>query len=247
MNTWPLLSLQNATVVRDGKAILHIDNLAIQEGESIAILGPNGAGKSTFVNLITRAVFPLYQEDPAVVFRGNPKITLEELKQEIGFVSASMQKQITVPVPAVEIVEGGLFGSLGKPLRKKVSAEQHECAICAMEELGIADLADRDMTTLSTGQARRVLIARATVHEPSVLVFDEPSTGLDPQGMYYVRQAMSTLAQQGRTVVLVTHYPEDIVPEIQRILLLKAGHVYADGLRAEVLTEQTLEIFELFI
>ena len=113
-----------------------------------------------------------------------------------------------------------------------------------MEELGIQDLAQRDVMTLSTGQARRVLIARALVHDPSVLVFDEPCTGLDPEGMYHVRRTMSCIAGDGRAVVLVTHYPEDIVPQIGRALLLKEGRVLADGAKADVLTSANLS--ELF-
>ena len=85
-----------------------------------------------------------------------------------------------------------------------------------MELLGVDELAARDIMTLSTGQARRVLIARALVHDPEVLVFDEPCTGLDPEGMYYVRSSMRTLAKAGKGIVLVTHYPEDIIPEIKR-------------------------------
>ena len=94
--------------------------------------------------------------------------------------------------------------------------------------------------TLSTGQVRRVLVARELVRDPQVLVFDEPCTGLDPQGMYHLRHIMSTLAEDGRSIILVTHYPEDIVPEIDRILLIKDAAVFADGSKERLLTSEVM-------
>ena len=85
-----------------------------------------------------------------------------------------------------------------------------------------------------------LMIARALVHDPDVLIFDEPCTGLDPEGMYYVRQTMSALARAGRPVLLVTHYPEDIAPEIQRLLLVRDGRIVADGPKEALLTSETM-------
>ena len=115
-----------------------------------------------------------------------------------------------------------------------------------MSLIGIAGLAERDIMTLSTGQARRVLIARALVHDPRMLVFDEPCTGLDPEGMYYVRSSMRSLARAGKGIVLVTHYPEDIIPEIDRVVLLKDGRIHADGTKRELITDEVMsELFEV--
>lgn len=240
----PFLEINNATVRRAGKNILHAEHFVLQEGESLALLGPNGAGKSTFVGLITRDIMPLHNEQPPVLFRGNPRATLEEVKRSVGYVSSTMQQQIRVHLTALEVVEGGLFGSLGVPKRFKVTPAQEAQALTTMEKLGIADLAQRDVMTLSSGQARRVLIARSLVHEPSVLVFDEPCTGLDPEGMYHVRHTMRQVAQSGKAIVLVTHYLEDIIPEISRIVLIKDAEIVADGPKAEMLT--TEYISELF-
>lgn len=115
-----------------------------------------------------------------------------------------------------------------------------ERAADAMSRLGISELADRDIMTLSTGQVRRVLVARELIRDPQVLVFDEPCTGLDPQGMYHLRQTMSALAEEGRSIILVTHYPEDIVPEIDRVLLIKDAAVFADGSKERLLTSETM-------
>lgn len=95
--------------------------------------------------------------------------------------------------------------------------------------------------TLSTGQVRRALIAREMIRRPSVLVMDEPCTGLDPQGMYYVRKTMQTLTLQGVSLVLVTHYPEDIIPSINRVLLIKDAHIFADGAKEDILRSEIME------
>lgn len=239
-----LITLHNAIVRRNGKDILSIDDFNLEQGESIALIGPNGAGKSTFINLITREVFPLYRDHPPVLFKGKSLVTLQEIKQCLGVVSATMQNQITVHLPVFEVVYGGLLGSLGVPRQYTMNEEGKVKVAKTLEFLGIAHLADRDVMTLSSGQARRVLIARALVHDPEVLVLDEPTTGLDPEGMYYVRKTMRDLTEVGKAIILVTHYPEDIIPEIKRVVMIKDGKLFADKPKEEALT--TACVSELF-
>ena len=234
----PLITLHNAVVRRNGKDILSIDDFDLAQGESIALIGPNGAGKSTFINLITREVFPLYREHPPVLFKGKALVTLQETKKCLGVVSATMQNQITVHLPVFEVVYGGLLGSLGVPRQYSMTEEGKAKVNEILEFLGIDYLADRDVMTLSSGQARRVLIARALVHDPEVLVLDEPTTGLDPEGMYYVRKTMRDLTAAGKAIILVTHYPEDIIPEIKRVVMIKEGKLFADKPKEEALTTE---------
>ena len=231
-----LIRLSDAIVRRNGNDILNIESFDLRSGENIALLGPNGAGKSTFIRLITREVFPLHRDDPPVLFRGNERTTLQETKKVLGVVSSTMQDQITVHLPAYDIVAGGLFGSLGIPHMCEVTPESHELVLDVMNMLGVLDLAQRDIKTLSTGQARRILLARALIHDPEVLVFDEPTTGLDPEGMYYVRKSMRDLVARGKSIILVTHYPEDIIPEVERVVMIKDGKLFDDGKKEELLT-----------
>ena len=244
----PLIRLRDAAVRRSGRVIFSVDDLSIQHGESIALLGPNGAGKTTFLRLITREIHPLHRDIPPVEFCGAERPLLSEVRARLGIVSGSMQDEIAVHLPALEIVVGGLFGTLGLPefMNLQVSDEAWEAGRRAMDMLGIADLADRDVLTLSSGQARRLLIARAIVHDPETLVFDEPCTGLDPQGMYYVRHSLRELARAGKSLLLVTHYPEDIVPEISRLVMIKDGVVFADGPKEQLMTsEQMSALFDV--
>ena len=240
----PLFQIRNAQVRRAGKTILSVDAFSLAEGESIALLGPNGAGKSTFVQLLTREVLPLHRDEAPVRFRGQDRPSLADIRACLGVVSGTMHDQVRVHLPVIDIVVGGLFGTLGLPMRREVGEERRARAMDALSRLGIAGLADRDVMTLSTGQVRRVLVARELVRDPDVLVFDEPCTGLDPEGMYHVRKTMATLAAEGRSVVLVTHYPEDIIPAIERVLLIGDARVMADGPKNELLSSERMS--ELF-
>jgi iron complex transport system ATP-binding protein len=234
----PFLELTNAVVRRQGRDILSIDHFTLQQGESIALIGTNGAGKSTFIILITREYLPLYRDIPPVLYKGNPRATLAETKRDLGVVSSSMQDQIDVHLLVEDIVCGGFYGSLGIPWHIEARPEHREAARHALEQMGIGNLAERFADTLSTGQARRVLMARALIHDPEVLVFDEPTTGLDPEGMYYVRHAMRDLVLNGKSVVMVTHYPEDIIPEIGRVVAIKDARIFSDGPKERILTSE---------
>jgi ABC-type molybdenum transport system ATPase subunit/photorepair protein PhrA len=242
----PLFQIHDAQVVRGERTILHVEDFSLAEGEHVALLGPNGAGKSTFIQLLTREVFPLYRDEPPVRFRGQARPLLSDIRGALGVVSSTMHEQVRVHLPAVEIVMGGIFGTLGLPLRGEVKPEHRELAMDALCRLGIESIAEQDIMTMSTGQARRVLVARELVRDPQVLIFDEPCTGLDPEGMYHVRKTMATLAAEGRSVILVTHYPEDIIPEIGRVLLIKDAHIFADGEKSELLRDEVLsDLFDV--
>lgn len=246
MQVPPLFSIHDADVVRAGKTILHVEDFSLAEGEHVALLGPNGAGKSTFIQLLTREVFPLYRDEPPVRFRGQVRPLLGDIKSALGIVSSTMHEQVRVHLPAIEVVCGGLFGTLGLPMHREVAEAEFARAREALDRLHIEALADRDIMTLSTGQVRRVLVARELVRDPSVLVFDEPCTGLDPQGMYHLRETMRTLAAEGRSIILVTHYPEDIIPAIDRVLLVKDSRVFADGPKRELLCDEVMsDLFDV--
>jgi iron complex transport system ATP-binding protein len=106
--------------------------------------------------------------------------------------------------------------------------------------LGIEHLASRPINQMSTGQARRLLVARALVHDPDVLILDEPTNSLDLRARHIFRQSMRTIASNGKNIILVTHNLDDLIPEIDRVVLLSEGRVYRDGPTDEILTEENL-------
>jgi iron complex transport system ATP-binding protein len=206
----------------------------------VAILGPNGSGKSTLIGALTRDVHALAADVPPVRLLGRDRWDLFEARRLLGVVSNQLQELHARPVTAFDVVVSGFFGSIGLHKVQRPTVHMLTRAADLMERLEIGHLADRLMDTLSTGEARRALIARALVHDPPVLVLDEPCDGLDPSATYHVLRTIRTLASEGRSLVLVTHHVDDIVPEVDRVILLKAGHVVGDGPKASTLTSEAL-------
>lgn len=235
-----LFRLTNARVQRNGKTILDIDSFVIREGERIALLGPNGAGKSTLIRVLTRQILPLYQAEPPVRILGQDRPIITDINKIVGVVSAEAQRRTRVRLSVFELVEGGLFGALRVPPHRRASYEHHVQTLAVLRDLGISHLVDRDVTTLSTGQARLVLIAKALVHNPRVLVLDEPCSGLDPHATWMLRETMQVLGKQGRTLLLVTHRVEDIMPTFNRAVLMQDARILHDGQKSEVLTTQAM-------
>jgi len=239
-----LLSIRGARVVRNGTEILHVESLDVRRGEHVALLGPNGAGKSTLLRLVTRDVRPIATEPPAVTLAGRSRWDLFEARRVFGLVSDALQEDYDRAVSVHDAVLSGYFGSIGVWRRDEVTPEMRTHAEALMAQLDIAELAERRMDTLSTGEARRALIARALVHDPPALILDEPCDGLDPGVRARFIDTVRDLARGGHTLVMVTHHIADIVPEIDRVVMLSGGHVIADGRKCELLTSE--RVSELF-
>lgn len=241
-----LLRLTGCVVVRDGRPILDVDDFTLNVGEHVAILGPNGAGKSTLIRLLTRDVRPLAHDDgsPAVLLLGQQRWAIADARRVMGVVSNALQDDYTVPVSVRNTVTSGFFGSIGLYRHQRVTPGMLDKTEALLALLDIVRLADRTMDTLSTGEARRALIARALVHDPAVLVLDEPTDGLDPSGQYHVLRAISGIARAGHAIVLVTHHVSDIVPEVTRIVTLRDGRIFGDGTKAAMLADRPMS--ELF-
>ena len=249
IQTPPFLELHNAVVQRAGAPILTVDSFRLEEGEHLALLGPNGSGKSTFVKLITREVLPLHREVPPVRFRGSERATLADVKRSLGVVSSTMQDQISVHLPTADVVAGGLYGTLGVPARVDARHlhEARERAREVMELLGVDELAARDIMTLSTGQARRVLIARALVHDPDVIIFDEPTNGLDPSGIVEMRAFLQGLNRdKGITIVISSHHLAELEQMATTYAFLKQGCV-VEQVSAHTLQERCADYVDIAV
>jgi iron complex transport system ATP-binding protein len=240
----PLLEVQNITVIRGERPALAGLSLRIEDGEHIAILGPNGCGKSTLLKVITREEYPLLRPDSWIRIYGQERWHLDELRQWLGIVSNDWMSKATRDVRGRELVLGGFFNSIVIEPYHEVTAEMREKADAALAEMGASHLADRWTDELSSGEARRILLARALVHQPKALLLDEPGTSLDFAAQRHLNDLVSAQARSGRTVVLVTHHLSDIIPEIERVAFLKAGRIVADGPKREMLTSERLS--ELF-
>lgn len=239
----PLIELDRATVVRGDAAVLHALSLRIVAGQHTAILGPNGCGKSSFIKLINRELYPLAREgESPVKVMGQSRWNVSELRTRLGVVTGDLTRDLQDMQGLVveEAVLTGFFASLMLPADAEVTLPMRERAREALAQVGAGALAQRQVTEISTGEMRRVLIARALVHRPQALLLDEPTAGLDLIAQRDFLQLLKELAGQGITLVLVTHHIEEIIAEIDRVILLRAGSVYADSDRMGALTSENL-------
>lgn len=239
-----LLHFQNVSVRRGNRLALNNLNLKIQAGEHVAILGPNGCGKSTLLKLLLRECYPLLAHDSFLRILGEESWNIFDLRSHLGIVSNDLMMQCTRDITGRELVLSGFFGSVGIWPNQHVTPEQEKIAAASMERLGVLALANRWTDELSSGEGRRLLIARALIHNPSTLVLDEPTTSLDLAAQRLLRDQMRELASSGIGLLLVTHHLEEVIPEIGRVILLRNGQVVDDGPTEEMLTDA--EISELF-
>ena len=215
-------------------------SLRIEAGEHVAIIGPNGCGKSTFIKAITRECYPLYREGTSLTILGGDHWNVFELRSLLGIVSSDLMTYCTRDLTGLDMVLSGFFSSIGIWPNHEVTAEMRERAHRALAQLEVAHLAERCTDEMSSGEGRRVLLARALVHDPRALILDEPSTALDLFAQQELRQTLRKLAQSGIGIVMVTHHLSDLIPEIGRVILMQQGRVIADGPTREILTAQRL-------
>ncbi len=235
-----LLDFQNVFVERGTRFALNGLSLSINAGEHVAILGPNGSGKSTLIKTITRECYPLLRPETRLRIMDHENWNIFDLRTHLGVVSNDLMAQCTRDITGRELVLSGFFGSIGIWPNHIVLPEMESKARQSMARLEVEHLANRWLDELSSGEARRLLIARALIHNPSTLLLDEPTASLDLPTLREVRDHLRSLAQSGIGLLLVTHHLDDIIPEIDRVVLLRDGRVFLDGPKAGILTSERL-------
>lgn len=235
-----LLDFENVYVQRGERYALRGLTLKVKAGEHVAVLGPNGSGKSTLLKLLTRECYPLLRPETRLSILGQSNWNIFDLRSQIGIVSNDLMAQCTRDITGRELVLSGFFGSVGLWPNQHVTAEMERLAQEAMEQLAVGELAGRWMDELSSGEARRLLIARALIHNPSTLVLDEPTTSLDLAAQREMRDQLRKLASGGVGLLLVTHHLEELIPEIDRVVMLSKGSVFADGRKEDILNSRQL-------
>ena len=214
--------------------------MRIDAGEHVCILGPNGCGKSTLIKTITRECYPVTREGSGVSIYGQESWNIFDLRMLLGIVSPDLLASCTSDATGRDVVLSGFFSSTRVFSHHKVQPEFIARACTILERVGALHLADRAVAEMSSGEAKRILIARALVHEPKTLLFDEPNNNLDLGAQYQLRETMRQLASEGIGILLVTHQLADIIPEMHRVILLKEGRVLADGPKEKVLIPEQL-------
>src|SRR5579884_888158 len=171
----PLIEFENVTIQRGERVVLDGVSLSIAQGEHVAILGPNGSGKSTLIKVISRELYPLLKPEPwSLRILGRDRWHLFELRNHLGLVSNDWMQMCTRDYSGYEIVLSGFFGSTGVWPNHQVTPEMERKTREVLELLEITHLAGQPTIEMSSGEAKRILIGRALVHDPQALIFDEP-------------------------------------------------------------------------
>jgi iron complex transport system ATP-binding protein len=242
----PFLHLAHVNVARGENIVLHDINLSVKAGEHIAILGPNGCGKSTLIKTITCECYPIAQPQTIVSIFGRERWDLTELKKRLGVVSAELPGRHTLTTTGRDAVLTGFFSSSTLWPNLTVTEAMRTRADEVLEQIDAVPLANKPVGEMSAGQQRRIVIGRALAGSSStssgrqMLLLDEPSNALDIAAQQHLRHLLRRLAQQGTGILLITHHVSDIIPEIDRILMMKDGRIVADGPRSELLTAPRL-------
>jgi len=240
-----IVELEHVHVARGANVVLHDVSLRIEAGEHLAILGPNGCGKSTLLKTITCECYPIARAESHVRIMGRERWNLTELKRRMGVVSAELPGSHTLTTTGFDAILTGFFSSSTLWPNLTVTATMRERAEEIVELVWAGSLRDKPVGEMSAGQQRRVMIGRAlagtSLHgEVQMLLLDEPSNALDLGAQRDLREMLRKLAQQGTAILLITHHIADILPEIDRIVMMKEGRIVGDGQKKELLTGEKL-------
>ncbi len=238
------LEMREVNVARGERVVLHDVNLSIAAGEHVAIMGPNGCGKSTLILTMTCQIYPIVRSGMRVCIFGRERWDLTELRRHFGVVGTDLPGERTAVTTGLDAVIAGFFSASTLWPNLHVTDAMRERAAEALQRMEASHLAGQLVGAMSAGEKRRILIARALVHRPRQLLLDEPSNALDLAAQRELRETLRRLAREGTGLVLVTHHLGDILPEIERVILMRGGRIVGDGSRQEMLTETRLS--ELF-
>jgi len=237
-----IIDIHNVSWDRNNKLILQNINWTVKEGEHWCLLGLNGSGKTTLLNMINGYIWPT-EGKMSVLGKIFGEYDLRELRKSIGWVSTSLQQKLYGSETALKIVLSGKFATIG--LYDQTDTEDLGRAEALMKSLGCTALIERTHDTLSQGERQRVLIARALMASPKLLILDEPCTGLDVFAREQLLQMIGTVAaeENAPTIIYVTHHVEEILPCFTKTLLIKEGQVFAADHTSDVLTSALMSDF----
>ena len=235
----PILEVSRLSIRRGRTRILRDLNWRVAPGQHWAILGANGSGKTSLLSALTGYFMPT-DGDIAVLGQRFGETDWRELRKHIGLVSSSIRQLMADDEPALETVVSGRHAMID--LWGRVTRADRARGLRLLRQIECAHLAERPWLFLSQGERQRILIGRALMARPRLLILDEPCAGLDPAAREHFLQFLQRLGREASapTLVLVTHHVEEILPVFSHILILKAGKVLASGRKNSVLNATTL-------
>ncbi len=237
-----IADFKNLFVSYGGDDVLHGVSLEVNPLEHTAILGANGSGKSTFIKLFSGEIYPRVLAQSHKELFGQDRWEVAELRKRLGIITNDFHSYVQKENPFVtgfELVISSFHSAVGMHQHHKYDQSHSRATLGAMRQMQIEHLNQKPVGKMSTGEIRRCVVARALVHDPSALLLDEPTVGLDIKAQLDFVETIRSLSAE-KTIILITHHVEEIFPEIKRVVLLEGGRIFVQGDRESVMTSENL-------
>ena len=246
LKSWACLN--NLNVYIDQNKVLSNINLNLNYGENILILGPNGSGKTTLLKLFNRSIYPISSNNSSFKLFNKENINIWDLRKKIGFLFKEMEERVNHGVKTYDVISSGFSGIFNSRYSHLLSDIEKTKINNLINDWGLNNIIYNKFNSLSDGQKRRVLLARALVYEPNILVLDEPFCNLDIKSNFILNQNLNKLIDKSVNIIYVTHNIESILPKTNRVILIKEGKIYNDGSPNELINTKTIsDLFNLSI
>ena len=239
-------SFRNINVYINQKKILSNINLNLNYGENTVILGPNGSGKSTFLKLLNRSIYPVISQQSSFKLFNQININIWDVRKKVGFLFKEMEQRVNAGVNLYDLIISGFSGVFNSKYSYLLSKEEKNNIDNLINEWDLNNIINKEFISLSDGQKRRGLLARACVYEPNLLVLDEPFCNLDIKSNFILNKNLNKLINKSVNIVYVTHNFESILARTNRVLLIKEGQIINDGIPDKIIKSKILsDLFQI--
>ena len=241
-------SFKNINVCFDQKEILSNINIELNYGENIVILGPNGSGKSTFLKLLNRTIYPIISNNSSLKLFNKENINIWDLRRKVGFIFKEMEYRVNKGVSLYDLISSGFSGTFNARKYKLLSIEEKIKIEFLINEWDLDNIIHKEFRSLSDGEKRRGLLARALVYQPILLVLDEPFCNLDIKSNLILNKNINSLIDNSVNIVYVTHSLESILDRTNRVIMIKEGKIINSGKPDDLINSRILsDLFNISI
>ena len=235
------LNVKSIEVWDQNKKIFDDLSLKLSFHENTVLLGPNGSGKTSIIRLINRSLYPKVKSNSYFKLFGTENINIWEVRKRVGFLLTELENRIYKNEAVNDVIKTGLYNTYRIPCyeTKKISNEKSKLDMI-LEILELNSISDYPFKILSDGQKRRTLIGRALIHDPDILILDEPTSKLDIKSKYIILKCLENLCSSGKTLIQITHDITTISESINRVIFIRNGEIIDDGIPSDLLTDKKL-------